>query len=323
MESELRLARPDDTTISKIFRYLKQTCRAYIKHRYILLLLLPTIIWFLIFRWGPMYGVQIAFRNFRLIDGITGSPWVGLQHFYTLFTASPDFIRILINTIWISFLRIVLEFPAPIIFALLLNELWSRKFMKITQNFSYLPFFFTWVVLAAFWFEMLSPSTGIVNQILIWLGFQPIHFMAEPSLFRSLLVSTSILRNVGWDSIIYMAALSSIDPELYEAARIDGAGRLKQALHISIPCIFPMISIMLIIRTGGILDAGFDQIFNMMTVPTMRVADVIDTYVYRLGLQKMQYDLSTAIGLFRTVISFGLVLIVNKVLKSMGQEGLF
>ena len=301
----------------------KRMLLRYWRHRYLFLLLTPALIWYIIFRYIPLYGVQIAFKDFRLLVGIWASPWVGFDHFVFLFTASPDFGRIMFNTIWLSLLQTFFGFPAPILLALLLNELWGKKFMKVIQNISYLPHFFSWVVMSALWINMLSPSRGVINQVIMAFGGQPIFFMADQAWIRTVLVFTGIMKGVGWGSIIFIAAISGIDPEMYEAAVIDGAGRIKQAIHITIPSIMPIITIMAIMSMGGILDAGFDQILNMMTPVTRPVIDVIDTYVYRIGLERIMYSMASAVGLFKTVVSFIVILFVNFIVKKMGQPGLF
>lgn len=297
--------------------------KRYKKHRYLFLLLLPALIWYGVFHYGPLYGVQLAFKDFRVLEGINGSPWAGFKHFETMFTATSQFWRVFSNTVVISLYHIVFGFPAPIILALIFNEIRGQIFKRISQSISYLPHFLSWVILAGLFGTMLSPSTGIVNNILTWLGFDAIYFLGDPNYFRFTLVATNIWKEIGWGTIIYLAALSSVSPHLYEAASIDGAGRWKQTLHITLPSILPVICIMFIFQISGILDAGFDQILNLYHPAVYGVADILDTYVFRVGLSQMQYSLTTAVGLFKNVIAFLLVLGTDYVIKKAGQEGLF
>ncbi|RIX51572.1 sugar ABC transporter permease [Paenibacillus nanensis] len=284
-------------------------------------MLIPVLVWYGIFHYGPMYGVQLAFKDFSPIKGIWGSDWIGMEHFKFLFYQSPDFARIFRNTILISLYNIIFGFPAPIILALMLNELRYKLFKRFAQSISYIPHFFSWVILSGIIVVMLSPSEGPVNYIIKLFGGEPIYFLADTDYFRPTLVVTSIWKEIGWGTIIYLAALSGIDPTLYEAATIDGANRWKRIRHITIPSILPVVSIMFILSLGGILNAGFDQIFNLYSPAVYEVADVIDTYVYRAGIQQSQFGLTTAVGLFKNVIGIMLVLGTNYVMKKMGQEG--
>jgi len=292
------------------------------RSKYLLMLLLPALVWYSVFSYGPLYGVQLAFKDFRILEGISGSPWVGFKYFEMMLNGSQDFFLIIRNTLVLSSYHIIFGFPAPIILALLFNELRLQWFKKLAQSISYLPHFFSWVILSGFLITILSPSSGVVNHIISFIGLKPIYFLGDPDYFRFTLVISSIWKEIGWSSIIYLAALASTDPQLYEAAVIDGAGRWKQMLHITLPSLLPVIAIMFIFRIGGILDAGFDQVLNLYTPATYRVADILDTYVYRLGLEQMQYGFATAVGLFKNVIAFTLVLIANYLVKKSGEEGL-
>lgn len=297
--------------------------REYKKCRYLFLLLAPVLIWYATFAYGPLYGIQLAFKDFRMMDGIWNSPWVGLKHFEFLFFQSPDFFNILGNTIVISFLHILFGFPAPIILALLINEIRSSKFKRVAQSLTYLPHFFSWVILAGILINLLSPSTGVVNYLIQLLGFEPIYFVGDPDYFRFTLVTSAIWKEVGWGTIIYLAALTGISPDLYEAAVMDGASRWKQTLHITLPSMLSVVVLMFILRLGNVLDAGFDQVLNLYSPATYEVADILDTYVYRVGLQNFQFSLTTAVGLFKNVVAFTLVLFTNYVSKKLGQDGLF
>ncbi|TDF98115.1 ABC transporter permease [Paenibacillus piri] len=297
--------------------------KRYMKHKYLFLLLIPALIWYGVFYYGPLYGIQLAFKEFRIMDGITGSPWVGFTHFERMFSATNDFGTIMKNTVIISFYHIIFGFPAPIALALLFNELRSKAFKRITQSISYLPHFLSWVVLSGLVMTMLSPSTGIVNYILQLLGFEPIYFLGDPAYFRFTLIVTGIWKEIGWGTIIYLAALASIDPHLYEAAHVDGANRWKQLLHITLPGLLPVIAVMFILRVGHLLDGGFDQVFNLYNAGVYEVGDIIDTYVFRVGITKMQYSFTTAVGLFKNAVGFAMLLLTNYLVKKAGQEGLF
>lgn len=297
------------------------TWREYKKSKYLFFMLIPVILWYGVFHYGPLYGILLAFKDFSPRLGIIGSPWVGLDHFKFLFFQSPDFMRIFRNTLLISFYNIIFGFPAPIILALLLNELRFKMFKRIAQSISYIPHFFSWVVLSGIIIVMLSPSEGPINFLMKMVGLEPIYFLADTNYFRATLVATNIWKEIGWGTIIYLAALSGIDPTLYEAAVIDGANRRKQIWYITIPSLLPVITIMFILSLGGILNAGFDQIFNLYNPAVYEVADVIDTYVYRAGILGAQFGLTTAVGLFKNVIGIMLVLSTNYVVKKLGQEG--
>ncbi|KRE98872.1 protein lplB [Paenibacillus sp. Soil766] len=296
--------------------------RQYKKNKALFLLLAPVLIWYAVFQYGPMYGIQLAFKDFYIMKGIWDSPWVGFKHFHYLFTMSPDFWKIMKNTLVISFYQIVFGFPAPIILALLFNEVRLTMFKKVAQTISYLPHFLSWIVLGGIMITLLSPESGVVNYFVKGLGFKPIYFLGNESWFRFTLVVSALWKEVGWGMIIYLAALAGIDQQLYEAAVIDGANRWKQTLHITIPSILPVITILLILRVGHILDAGFDQIFTLYTPAVYDVADVLDTFVYRVGLQNAQYSLTTAVGIFKNVVALILVLSANYIVKKLGQEGI-
>ncbi len=299
------------------------TWRDYKKNKHLLLLLVPALVWYAIFAYGPMYGIQLAFKDFYIREGIWNSPWVGLKHFEYLFTASPHFWMIMKNTIIISFYHIVFGFPAPIILALLFNEIRFSFFKKIAQSISYLPHFLSWIVIGGIMLTLLSPSTGVVNYILELVGIDPVYFLGSDKYFRFTLVISAIWKEIGWGTIIYLATIASIDSQMYEAAVIDGANRWKQTLYITIPSMLPVISILLILRAGGVLDAGFDQILTLYSPAVYGTADILDTYVYRIGLEEFQFSLTTAVGLFKNVVGLMLVLTTNIIVKKMGQEGLY
>lgn len=294
----------------------------YWKHRYLVLLFLPALIYYAVFCYGPLYGIQIAFKNFIFRLGIMKSPWVGFANFRRLFSMG-SFREVFRNTVIISSLKLLFGFPAPILFALLLNEMRLPRFKKLVQTISYLPHFVSWVILGGLFIQFLSPSTGPVNMILKSMGLKPIYFLADKNWFRPVLVLTSIWKGVGWGSVIYLASLAGIDPGLYEAADIDGAGRFRKVLNITLPSLIPVITIMFIFSVGGIVKDDFDQIFNLYNPAVYSVGDVLGTYTYRIGLVDMQYSFSTAVGLFTNVISFGLIVLTNTITKRVNEYGLW
>jgi len=301
---------------------LKYVLSMYYKQRYLFIAFLPALIYYIIFHYAPMYGLTIAFKDFNFSKGIMGSEWVGFENF-TLFLSTNDFRTVLSNTLIISLMQLVFGFPIPILFALLLNEVRVKSYKKVIQTISYMPHFFSWVVLAGIFTEILSPSRGLVNVMLTNLGVEPIHFMADKGWFRWVLVFSSIWKEMGWNSIIYLAALTGIDASLYEAASIDGASKMKQMYYITIPSIMPIVSIMLIMSIGKLLNDNFDQIMNMYNPSVYSVSDVISTYVYRMGLVDFKYSFATAVDVFKNVISFMLVILANSVARKVGDYGIW
>ena len=294
----------------------------YKKCKYLFLLLIPVIVYFLIFHYLPMYGVIIAFKDFSPLKGIIRSDWIGLKHFRKLFSGMY-FLPVLRNTLIISFSKLLFGFPAPIILCLVLNEVKSLRFKKAVQTVSYLPHFIGWVVLAGIVKEVFSPSHGLVNYIIQLFGGNPIFFVGSKQWFRPVIVGSSIWRNIGWDSIVYMAAIAGIDSQLYEAADLDGAGRMQKIRYITLPSLIPTIVIMFIFAVGGVMADDFDQIYNMLNAQVMDVGDVIGTYTYRVGLQQMDYGYATAVGLFKNVISLVLVTLCNKLSKTLSGSSLW
>ncbi len=284
-------------------------------------LVLP-ILGLIFFYYAPMGGVVIAFKDFRIADGIWNSPWNNFSHFKLLFH-DVLFQRAFWNTLKISILRILICFPAPIIFAILLNEIRSRKCQRVVQTVSYVPHFMSWVIVAGFVYQMLSPQVGVVNAVLTKLGFEPIHFLSRADMFVPILLVAMIWQSIGWSAIIYLASMSSISPELYEAADLDGANRFQKALNITVPALIPVITIQLILTIGNIMKGNFDPIFNLYNGMTMQTADVIDTFVFRQGIMGARYDYAAAVGLFQNVIGFSVVLITNKVIKHFNEYGIF
>jgi len=288
------------------------------EYRILLLMLVPGLLYFLVFHYLPIYGVAIAFKDFKITQGILGSEWAGFDYFRQAFE-DERFYVVLRNTLLISLYKLAFGFPAPILFALLLNEVTRARFKKFVQTVSYMPYFISWVVLGGIVISFFSMD-GPVNWALKLLGQEPVLMLGDDRYFRGVLVVTDVFQSFGWGSIIYFAAISGIDHQLYEAAVIDGAGRLKRAVYITIPMLAPVIVIMLILRMSHILDAGFDQIFNLYNPNVYDVADIIDTYVYRKGLTEMQYSYSTAIGLFKSAVALVLVVATNYIAKWMGGK---
>lgn len=278
------------------------------------LLLIPGLIFLAIFRYAPMYGLVIAFKDFNIYDGIVASPWVGFDNFYKLFT-SPAFYEVFKNTLLISIYKIVFLFPLPILIAILLNEIKNMAFKRSVQTVIYLPHFLSWVIVSGIFINVLSVNGGIVNNIIQYFGGQPIRFFMDNNYFRSVLVTTAGWKEVGWSTIVYLAAITGIDPQLYEAASIDGANKFKQALYITLPGMAPTIVLMFILRLGSILEAGTEQILAMYNPTVYKTADVIGTYVYRVGLGQSDYSFTTAVGLFESIVALTLILSGNRLCR--------
>jgi len=285
-------------------------------------LLLPGILYMLLFNYAPMYGIVLAFKDFNILKGIMNSPWAGTKHFEKLFS-DPYFLTVTWNTLKISLLRLLFGFPLPIILALLLNEVRLKMFKRTIQTVIYLPHFISWVVIAGILRVLLTTDNGFVNQVVESLGYESIPFLTSNAYFVPMLIISDILKEAGWGTIIYLAALAGIDPEQYEASMIDGANRYHRLRYITLPGISVAISIMLILSLSGILNAGFDQIFNLYNPLVYASADIIDTYVYRIGLLEGKYSLATALGLFKSVIALILIIIANKVAKMLGGTGIW
>lgn len=285
-------------------------------------MLLPGVLFFLIFKYIPLGGIVIAFQDYNVFMGIFDSPWVGLKHFYNLFEY-PEFYEILTNTVLISLYQLLFGFPAPIILALLLNEVRKRYFKQTVQTVLYLPHFLSWVIVGGLFISLLSPTSGLINEIIKLFGGEPIFFMQEPQYFRSIIVGSSIWKEVGWGTIIYLAAMAGINPELYEAAEVDGAGKFRQALNITIPSILPTIMILLLLRIGNILDLGFEQIYMLLNPLVWDTGEVFDTYIYRVGLLGGQYSYTTAIGIFKSVVGLLLLVGANRLSRRMTGNSIY
>ncbi|AWB45796.1 protein lplB [Paenibacillus sp. CAA11] len=280
----------------------------------------PGIIFVAIFSYIPMYGVVMAFQQYDIFNGILESPWVGFKHFKMFFEA-PEFWNVMRNTIVISLLKLVITFPAPILLALMLNEIGHMGFKRFIQTVSYLPYFLSWVIVSGFVFSLLSVDNGTVNILLERLNLieEPVNFLAIPEYFWSILVSVNVWKEVGFGSIVYLAAIAGVDPAMYEAASIDGASRFKQIYLVTLPSIAPVIVIFMILAIGNLLSAGFEDILLLATNPILRpYSDVIDTYVYRVGILNARFSYATAVGLFKAVISVILLVTANKIARRAG-----
>lgn len=286
------------------------------------LLCLPAVIYFFIFHYIPMYGLQIAFKDYSTMDGILGSEWVGFRHF-RYFLNSFQFIRVLRNTIVLSFYQVFAGFPVPVILALLLNQTRSMKFKKLVQTVTYAPHFISIVVLVGMLYLFLSPSSGFVNEILALFNIEPIFFFGQAQWFRHIYVLSDIWQNSGWNMIIFLAALSSVPPELYEAAIIDGATRVQRMRYIDFNYVLPTAIIMLILRMGRVMNLGFQKAYLMQTDLNLGTSEIINTYVYKVGLLGGQFSYAAAIGFFQTIVNIALVFTVNRIARKVGDSSLW
>jgi putative aldouronate transport system permease protein len=289
---------------------------------FLYLLILPGVLYFLIFKYVPMWGVLISFQNYSPFTGLLHSEWVGFEHFQRFFS-NDDFAILFRNTMAINLLSLIFFFPLPILVSLLLNELKVEWFKKTLQSIIYLPHFLSWVIIVGLSFLMLSKDQGVINQVLVSLGYDKVDFLTEPKFFWGLLTLQSIWKELGWGTVIFLAAMSGVDPQLYEAARMDGAGRFRQMWNVTLPGIRNVIIILLILRIGHIMDVGFEQVYLMMNGAVSSVADVFDTYVYRVGIQQGDFSYSTAVGLFKSVVGLLLVIGANRLAKKFGEEGIY
>ncbi len=308
--------------MSSVSANVKGTFRYLNKKKYLYLLLLPCVIYFLVFNYIPMYGVMIAFKDFNFAKGILHSPWIGLENFRYMFGLS-DFYKVFWNSLYLGLLRLVFGFPFPIILALLLNEIRMASFQRVTQTMIYLPHFISWVVIGGILVNFLSPSWGIVNIFLKEMGIDPVFFLADPDYFRPIVVLSSIWKESGWGSIIYLAAIAGINSELYEAASIDGASRFQRLLHVTLPGIKSTIVILFILRLGQLMGNGFEQIFVLQNPMNLDVSEVFETYAYRVGILGGRFSFGTTVGLFTSVIGFIFILISNQIAKLLKEDGIW
>ena len=317
--TDLRRRRPQNAFMRWLYSFA-----GYKKHLALTLMFLPVVVYFLVFKYRPMLGIVIAFKNFKIKQGIWGSAWCGFDNFTKVF-ATPTFARSVRNTLIISGLKLLFGFPMPIILALMLNEVSHARFKKTVQTITSLPHFLSWVVLAGMFQQLLSPNNGAVNAVLrdVFGLRDSIYFLGDNRYFRGTLIVTDIWKNVGWSSILYLATIAGIDPALYEAATVDGATRWQCTRYITLPSLVSTIVVMLILNVGSIMDAGFDQVFNLYNSAVYQTGDIIDTYVYRYGLGDLKYAQATAVGLFKNVIAFVLVAGTNLIARRISGEGIW
>ncbi|MFC0214596.1 ABC transporter permease [Paenibacillus chartarius] len=293
-----------------------------LKDRWLYLMALPGIVYFLIFKYVPMYGIIMAFQDFKPHLGFFGSPWVGLRHFERFF-GEEQFWMLFRNTFVLAVYNLIFFFPLPIVLALMLNEVRRERFKRFVQTLVYIPHFVSWVVVVGIFYILFTTEGGAVNELIYAVSGEKIAFLLEPDWFRTMIVSQSVWKEVGWGTIIFLAALAGVDLQLYEAARMDGAGRWRQLWHITLPAIRSTIVILLILRLGHFLDSGFEHIFLMLTPTNREVGEVFDTYVYVKGLTQGQFGYSAAVGLFKSVVGLLLVLAANWLAKRFGEEGVY
>jgi len=301
---------------------LQEWAVALKRDKWLYLLALPGLLFFFIFKYLPIWGLALAFKDYSPWTGFWESEWVGFKYFEEFFS-NPDFWMLFRNTMAISFMNIIFFFPMPIVLALLLNEVRSLLFKKFVQTVVYLPHFMSWVVIVGICYLLLSQGTGVVNQIITEAGGEAIPFLTDPNSFWFMLTAQSIWKEAGWGTIIFLAALTGINQELYEAAQIDGANRWKQMLNITLPGIKSTIIVLLILRLGQVMEVGFEQIYLMASAPVSHVADVFDTYVYRVGILNGRFSYATVVGVFKSVVGLILVVSANRLAKRFGEEGLY
>jgi len=301
---------------------LKKLMRSMWRQRWLYFLMMPTIIYFLIFKYIPLWNAQIAFKDFKPLLGVVGSPWVGFKHFES-FINSFYFTNLITNTVFFSLAKLLLGLPIAVICAIALHETLLVRFRTFVQTVVYLPHFLSWVIMFGVLLVILSPGNGLLNEIIVYFGGKPIPFMTSPQYFRWVVIFSDIWKETGWSTILYLAALLGINPDLYEAAAVDGASPLQRIWYISIPGIVPVIVLVTLLRMGHILEAGFNQIFVLYSVPVYSVGDIIDTWVYRQGLLQFEFSLATAVGFFKGVIGLILILVANRVAKRVAEQSLF
>lgn len=306
---------PADKNWVRLYDHFKREWQIYA-------MLLPTIIWFLVFLYKPMYGLQIAFKDYSIFKGVANSPWIGFEHFQTLFS-NDQFLRAVRNTIAISFYNLLFGFPAPIILALMFNEVLHATYKRTAQTIVYLPHFISSVIIAGIVITAFSPTAGIINTILGWFGMDSIYFLTQPQWFRPIFVGTGIWQEAGFGSIVFLAAIAGVNPSLYESAVVDGANRWQMMWKITIPSILPTILIMLIIRIGNVMEVSFELVILLYQPSTYETADVVNTWIYRQGLQSGQYDLAAAGGLFNAVVAFVLVMTANTLSRRFSRTSLW
>jgi putative aldouronate transport system permease protein len=296
--------------------------KALLKYRWFYIMMLPGIVYFLIFRYMPLWNAQIAFKDFKPLLGVEASPFIGFKHFITFFK-SFYFTQLITNTIFISLMKLLLGMPVAIFLAICIYESALKPLARVVQTISYLPHFLSWVIMFGILLVMLSPGDGLVNEFIKARGGEPISFLTSPQWFRNVVVGSDVWKETGWSTIIYLAALMAIDPTLYEAAAVDGASPWQRTWYISFPGIIGTVVVVTLLRLGNILDAGFQQIFVLYSLPVYSVGDIIDTWVYRQGILEFQFSLATAVGLFKGVIGLVLVMVTNRLMKQVTGSGIY
>lgn len=299
--------------------------KTIIANKFMYLLILPAFLATAIFNYWPMYGVLVAFKNFKLNKGILGSPWAkynGFEYFRLIFK-DPDVFIAIKNTLIISLGNLIILFPCYIILALLLNELKNIRYKKVLQSIMYLPHFLSWVIMAGILYNLLSTTAGVYGKVMTLFGQMPFQIIGNPDAFLPLVFLSNLWKTSGWGTIIYLAAIAGISIEMYESAIIDGASRFQRVWHITLPSIKSTMVILLILQLGSIMNAGFDQIFNLYSPQVFRVGDILDTFVYRQGLENFQFSYSAAVGLFKQLVNLILLIVANQTVKALGQEGIY
>ena len=303
---------------------MKALKKSMSKYWQMYLLLIPVIIYYVVFKYMPMVGAQIAFKNFSFRKGIWGSAWVGMAHFERFFSSSQA-ISIIWNTLYLGFLTIIFCFPMPIILALIVNEIRSERLKNSLKPVTYAPHFVSTIVVVGMMMSMCSPSTGIINIVAVKMGLfeDALYLMGSAKYFRTMYIISQIWKDTGWNAIIFISALSAVDTTLYEAAEVDGANRWQQLINITLPSILPTIIVMLILETGKVLNIGFEKVYAMQNDLNLSVSEVISTFTYKQGLENLEYDYATAIGLFNSVVSFTMLMLVNGISKKFSETSLF
>ena len=303
---------------------MKALKKSMSKYWQMYLLLIPVIIYYVVFKYMPMVGAQIAFKNFSFRKGIWGSAWVGMAHFERFFSSSQA-ISIIWNTLYLGFLTIIFCFPMPIILALIVNEIRSERLKNSLKTVTYAPHFVSTIVVVGMMMSMCSPSTGIINTVAVKMELfeEALYLMGSAKYFRTMYIISQIWKDTGWNAIIFISALSAVDTTLYEAAEVDGANRWQQLINITLPSILPTIIVMLILETGKVLNIGFEKVYAMQNDLNLSVSEVISTFTYKQGLENLEYDYATAIGLFNSVVSFTMLMLVNGISKKFSETSLF
>jgi len=315
------LTLPSEAVTTNKFN-IKKLLRTMWRQRWLYFLMTPTLIYFAIFKYGPLWNAQIAFKDFKPLLGVWESPWAGFKHFET-FINSFYFADLMTNTIIFSVAKLILGLPLAVICAIALHETWLVRYRTFVQTVIYLPHFLSWVIMFGVLLVILSPGNGLLNEVIKQFGGEPIPFLTSPDHFRWVVILSDIWKETGWSTILYLAALLAISPDLYEAAAVDGATPLQRIWYISLPGILPVIVLVTLLRMGHILEAGFNQIFVLYSVPVYSVSDIIDTWVYRQGVLQFQFSLATAVGFFKGVIGLVLILVANRVAKRLAQQSIY